>query len=58
MTIRRRGKSKRWTVEVYDPSKASRKWQVGTFDTQQEARAAGRVADRSAEKPAGRYDSG
>ncbi|MDQ3090661.1 MAG: site-specific integrase [Actinomycetota bacterium] len=45
MTIRRRGKSKRWTVEVYDPSKASRKWQVGTFDSQQEARAAGRLAE-------------
>lgn len=31
-------------VGVYDPSKASRKRYVGTFDTQQKARAAGRLA--------------
>jgi len=43
MTTKRRGK--RWSVEVYDPSKASRKRYVGTFDTQQEARAAGRLAE-------------
>ena len=30
---------------MYDPSKASRKRYVGTFDTQQDARAAGRLAE-------------
>ena len=49
MTTKRRGK--RWTVEVYDPSKASRKRYVGRFDTQQEARGgqARGAADRRAE---------
>jgi len=43
MTTRRRGK--RWSVEVYDSSKTSHKRYVGTFDTQQQARAAGRLAE-------------
>lgn len=43
MTVKRRGK--RWSVEVYDPAIASKKRYVGTFDTQQEARAAGRLAE-------------
>jgi hypothetical protein len=52
MTIKRRGK--RWSVEVYDASKASRKRYVGTFDTQQEARAAGRIAESEISTQRGR----
>ena len=36
MTVRRRGK--RWAVEVYDPSRDSRKRYVGTFESHREAR--------------------
>src|SRR3954447_12919737 len=52
VTVKRRGK--RWSVEVYDSSKASRKRYVGTFDTQQEARAAGRVAESEVASRRGR----
>lgn len=43
MTVRRRGKQ--WAVEVYDPSKPSRKRYVGTFATQAEAKAAARIEE-------------
>jgi hypothetical protein len=43
VTVKRR--AKRWSVEVYDPSRTSKKRYVGTFDTQHEARAAGRLAE-------------
>jgi hypothetical protein len=42
MILRKRGR--RWSVEVYDPAKASRKWYVGTFDSEREAKEAGRSA--------------
>jgi integrase len=44
MTIRKRGK--RWAVEVYDSTVSSRKRYVGTFDSQAEAREAGRRAEQ------------
>lgn len=49
MTIR-----KRWAVEVYDASKPSHTRYVGTFDTQHEARAAGRVAEQRSAAGRGR----
>jgi hypothetical protein len=44
MTVRRRGK--RWAVEVYDSTVASRKRYVGTFDSHAEAREAGLRAEQ------------
>ena len=52
MTVRRRGK--RWTVELYDSTVASRKRYVGTFDSQAEAREAGRRAEQDVARRRGK----
>ena len=52
MTVKKRGE--RWSVEVYDPRVKSRKRYVGTFDTQREARAAGRTAEAEVARRRGR----
>jgi integrase len=52
MTVRRRGK--RWAVEVYDSTVASRKRYVGTFDRQAEAREAGRRAEQDVTRRRGK----
>lgn len=52
MTVRRRGD--RWSVEVYDGTKASKKRYVGTYDTQQEGRAAERDAEALVARRRGR----
>lgn len=52
MTVRRRGK--RWAVEVYDSTVASRKQYVGTFDSQAEAREAGRRAEQKVARRRGK----
>lgn len=43
MRIQKRGA--RWRVEVYDPSRPSKRWSLGTHDTEREAKDAGRRAE-------------
>jgi integrase len=52
MTVRKRGS--RWSVEVYDPSTPSRKRYVGSYDTQGEAKEAGRLAEQDVARRRGR----
>lgn len=52
MTIRKRGK--RWAVEVSDPTAKSKKRYVGTFDSQAEAREAGRRAEQDVARRRGK----
>jgi hypothetical protein len=52
MTIRKRGK--RWSVEVYDATVASKKRYVGTFESQADAREAARVAEGDVARRRGR----
>lgn len=52
MTIRKRGE--RWAVEVSDPTVKSKKRYVGTFDSQAEAREAGRRAEQDVARRRGK----
>lgn len=52
MNLRKRGR--RWLVEVYDSTIPSRKRYVGTFDTEREAKEAGRSAEADVARRRGR----
>lgn len=52
MNLRKRGR--RWSVEVYDPAMASRKRYVGSFDSEREAKEAGRSAEADVARRRGR----
>jgi integrase len=52
MNLRKRGR--RWSAEIYDPAVASKKRYVGTYDTEREAREAGRSAEAEVARRRGR----